>query len=82
MLEKKIVTWLKRKGCYPIPDGNFIVFLYEGFWGALLLKGGARSKVEDSDKKIVQKLAGWSYCGTVYDKNWPEIKAELEEMLK
>lgn len=95
MLEKdfqaKIIRFLKSQGCVVIkyqqnattkaafPD---ILFLKEGFWGAIEVKKSKTSKCRPGQKEMVAKLDDWSWAKIVYPENFEEIKKELSVMLK
>lgn len=95
MLEKdfqaKVIKWLKSQGCIAIkyqqnattkasfPD---ILFLKEGFWGAIECKKSKTSKFRPGQKEMVAKLDEWSWAKAVYPENWAEVQAELKEMLR
>lgn len=95
MLEKdfqaKIVRWLKEKGCVvlkyqqnattraSIPD---VIFLKEGFWGAIECKKSKTAKYRPGQKETVAKLDEMSWARVAYPENWDEIKRELEEILR
>lgn len=90
-LQGKIVRHLKAKGCYVIkttpgpgvplgcPD---IIFLKDGFWGALEVKASAKSKFQPLQKETIKLLDEMSYCRAVWPENWPSIMLELDELLK
>lgn len=95
MLEKdfqaKVAKWLRSKGCMvlkyqqnattraSIPD---ILFLKEGFWGALEVKKSKTAKYRPGQKEMVAKMDEMSYARVVYPENFDDIKAELEEILR
>lgn len=90
-LQGKIVKYLKGKGCYVIkttpgpgvpvgcPD---IIFLKDGFWGGLEVKGSKTARFQPLQKQTIALLDGMSYCRPVFPGNWPEIMLELDEILK
>ena len=89
-LQSEVRNYLKSKGCYVlvirpqpgIPDGcPDIIFLYEGFWGAVELKKSPKAKWQPLQKETLQKLNDWSWGKKVDPTNWLDIKAELELML-
>ncbi len=95
MLEKdfqaKIVKWLKAKGCIvlkyqqnattraSIPD---VVFLKDGFWGAIEVKKSKTAKYRPGQKEMVSKLDAMSWAKVVYPECWGEVQAELTEILR
>lgn len=93
-VQAKIIRYLKSKGCIVyklqagpgIPQGApDVLFLLEGFYGAIELKATKRSKFQPHQKETIEKLNNWSWARVVWggaDSNWPEVRAELEELLK
>lgn len=95
MLEKdfqaKIVKWLKAKGCIvlkyqqnattiaSIPD---VVFLKDGFWGAIEVKKSKTAKYRPGQKEMVAKLDAMSWAKVVYPECWGEVQDELTEILR
>lgn len=95
MLEKdfqaSIIKWLRSKGCIVLkqkmdatthagtPD---ILFLKEGFWGAIEVKKSKTAKFRPGQKEALAKMNDWSWAKAVYPENWATIKKELEEILK
>ena len=95
MLEKdfqaKVIKWLRSQGCIVLkqqmnattragtPD---ILFLKEGFWGALEVKKSKNSSFRPGQKEMLKKMDEWSWAKAVYPENWDTIKAELQEILK
>ncbi len=88
--QSKVIEYLKGKGCYVIktkpgpgtPKGCPDVFAFiEGLWLAIECKASKNAKSQALQPETVKKLDGWSWCKVVYPENWPEVKAELEEML-
>lgn len=89
-IQSEIIKWLKQQGCYVlniqpvvgIPTGcPDVIFLKEGFWGALELKATEKSHKQPLQAETVKKLDDWSYCKFVYPANWDEIRNELTAML-
>lgn len=95
MLEKdfqaKVVKWLRSQHCIvlkyqqnattraSIPD---ILFLKEGFWGAIECKKSKTAKYRPGQKEMVAKMDEMSWARVAYPENWDEIKKELEEILR
>jgi len=89
--QSKVLKWLRSKGCIAYkmqqnattriatPD---ILFIKEGFWGAIECKASSRAKFQPGQKEMVAKLDGWSWARVAYPQNWDIIKDELEEILK
>lgn len=92
--QKGIIKWLRSNGCVVIkyqqnattraavPD---IIFLHEGFWGAIEVKKTKSSPFRPGQKEMVAKLDSWSWAKIVWggkNSNWPEIREELTELLK
>lgn len=89
-LQSTITKYLRGRGCYVLktrpgvgtPDGcPDIIFLYEGFWGAIEVKGAPKSKWQPLQKETLIKLDAWSWAKRVDPTNWPTIRLELENML-
>jgi hypothetical protein len=89
-LQSNIRKYLKGKGCYVlvikpqpgIPDGcSDILFLLEGFWGALEVKASPGAGYKPLQKETLEKFDAWSYGRRVDPTNWPDIKDELERLL-
>lgn len=91
-LQANIRRYLKSKGCYVLktrPDARGstptgcpdIIFLYEGFWGAIEVKASPKAPYEVLQKETLKKLNMWSWARRVDPFTWPETRAELELML-
>lgn len=89
-LQSDIRKYLKSKGCYVlvikphpgIPDGcPDIIFMLEGFWGALEVKGSLQAKFQPLQEDTLLRLDKWSFAKVVFPEIWPEVKQELEVML-
>lgn len=89
-LQSNIRRYLKSKGCYVlvirpqpgIPDGcSDIIFMLEGFWGAIEVKHSPKAKWQPLQKETLDKFNKWSWAKRVDPSNWPETRAELECML-
>lgn len=90
-LQAKIIRWLRAKGAVVIkyqqnattrvsvPD---ILFLKEGFWGAIEVKKSKTAKYRPGQKDTVAKMDAMSWARIVYPENWPEVQKELGELLK
>lgn len=88
--QASVIKYLRSKGCVvykmqqnattriATPD---VLFLKEGFWGAIECKASARAKFQPGQKEMVAKLNEWSYATVAYPANWPEIKKELDVIL-
>ena len=88
--QSKIIKYLRSKSCVVlkyqqnattragIPD---IIFLKEGFWGAIEVKQSKTAKYRPGQKEMVAKLNEMSWAKAVYPENWDETKKELEEIL-
>lgn len=88
--QKNIIKWLRSKGCLvikyqqnattraSIPD---IIFLKDGFWGAIEVKKSKNAKCRPGQKEMVEKMNQMSWAKLVYPENWPETRKELEIML-
>lgn len=91
-LQSDIRKYLKGKGCYVLktrPDARGsiptgcpdIIFLFEGFWGAIEVKASPSAPYKPLQLETLVKLDTWSWARRVDPANWPEIRAELEAML-
>lgn len=89
-LQSNIRAYLKTKGCYVmvikpqpgIPDGcSDIIFMLEGFWGALEVKDSPKAAYQPLQKETLEKFNTWSWARRVDPSNWPNIKEELENIL-
>ena len=88
--QKTIVRWLRSKGCLVlkyqqnattragIPD---IIFLKEGFWGAIEVKKSKTAKYRPGQKEMVAKMNEMSWAKVVFPENWADTRKELEIML-
>ena len=86
-----IIKWLRQHGCIvlkyqqnattraAIPD---LIFLKDGFWGAIEAKRSKNAKCRPGQKEMVAKMDEMSWARIVYPENWAETKKELEEILK
>ena len=89
--QKTIIKWLRAKGCLvikyqqnattraSIPD---IIFLKEGFWGAIEVKKSKTSKFQPGQKEMVTKMNEMSWAKVVWPENWKETQKELGEILR
>lgn len=89
--QQLVIKWLRAKGCVvlkyqqnattraSIPD---ILFLKEGFWGAIEVKKSKTAKYRPGQKETVAKMDAMSWATVVYPENWPEVQKELEQMLR
>lgn len=87
----KVIKYLRSKGCivYKMqqnattklgtPD---ILFLHEGFWGAIECKASKSSKYQPGQKEMVEKLNEWSWAKVAWPDNWVDVEEELNELLK
>lgn len=89
-LQSNIRNYLKSKGCYVlvikpqpgIPDGMAdILFMLEGFWGALEVKPDPKAPYQPLQQETLEKFDEWSWARRVDPSNWLEIREELEVML-
>lgn len=58
-----------------------IVFLLEGFWGSLEVKGSAKAPYQPLQKETLDKLNTWSWAKRVDPSNWLTVREELEKIL-
>lgn len=91
-LQTNIRKYLKDKGCYVIktrPDARGsvpkgcpdIIFMLEGFWGAIEVKANPKSGYQVLQAETLEKLDTWSWARRVDPVSWPTIKQELEHIL-
>lgn len=90
-LQDKIIKWLRSQKCIVlkyqqnattrsgVPD---ILFLHEGFWGAIEVKRAKNAPFRPGQKAMVEKMDSWSWAKVVYPSNWPEVQKEIKELLK
>lgn len=91
---KTVIPWLKKQGCFVmkaqagpgVPKGTADVFFCkEGFYGWLECKQAKNAEKQPGQEPFVKKMSEWSYARFVWggkNSNWPEVKKELEEILK
>lgn len=89
-IQAKIIKYLKSKGCYVLktkpgpgvpvgcPD---IVFLFEGFWGAIEVKADENSPFQVLQEPTLEKLDNWSWARVVHSGNYSQVLAELDKIL-
>lgn len=89
-LQSEIVKYLRGKGCYVIktrpgagiplgcPD---LIFMLEGFWGAIEVKASHRSPYKPLQVETLNKFNDWSWARRVDSTNWISMKQELESIL-
>lgn len=89
-LQSEIIRYLKQKGCYVIktkpgpgiPTGcPDIIFLLDGFWGALEVKASPMAGYQPLQMETLLRFNEWSWARRVDPKSWPDAKRELEYML-
>jgi hypothetical protein len=89
-LQSQIRHYLKSKGCYVlvirpqpgIPDGcSDILFMFEGFWGALEVKDGPKAPYRPLQRETLEQFNEWSWARRVDPTDWPVIREELEHIL-
>lgn len=89
-LQSKITKFLRGHKCYVIktspgsgtPTGcPDIIFLKEGFWGAIETKASATSPYQPLQKETLIKLNAWSWAKRVDPSNWDLIREELNSIL-
>lgn len=85
-----IIKWLRHNGCLVlkyqqnattragIPD---ILFLKEGFWGAIEVKKAKNAPFRPGQKEMIAKMDEMSWAKAVYPENWADTQAELGQML-
>ena len=89
--QAKVIAWLKKQGCVVLKyEQNAttragvadVFFCKEGFYGFIETKAAENSKLRPGQQAFIDKMNDWSYGRIAYPGNWPEIQAELGEMLK
>lgn len=89
-LQSEVIKFLRDRGCYVVklnasvgvPVGAPDVFaVKEGFWCGLEVKASRTARKQPLQAETVSKLDEWSYCKFVWPENWPEVRAELEQIL-
>lgn len=91
-LQAKIRTYLKAKGCYVLktrPDARGgaptgcpdILFMLEGFWGAIEVKDGPKAPYRPLQKETLEMFDEWSWARRVDPTNWPVVREELDRIL-
>lgn len=89
-LQSDIRKYLRDRGCYVlvitggpgIPDGcSDIIFMFEGFWGAIEVKASPTARWQPLQKETLEKLDDWSWARRVDPTNWGKVKTELERIL-
>lgn len=89
-LQAEIVRHLRSKGCYVIktrpgvgvPTGcPDVVFMIEGFWGAIEVKAGPKDPYQPLQRQTLDKMDKWSWAKRVDTSNWIEVREELEAIL-
>lgn len=88
--QTKVTKYLRSRGCYVIktrpgpgipmgcPD---VIFMKEGFWGAVECKADKSKGYRPGQKETLEKFADWSWARRADPDNWEEVKEELENML-
>ena len=89
-LQSTIVKYLRSKKCYVIktrpgvgtPNGcPDVIFMLEGFWGAIEVKKDPKAKYQPLQELTLQKLNNWSWAKRVDPTTWLETREELEGIL-
>ena len=89
-LQSEIRRYLKRKGCYVmvmrpqpgIPDGcPDIIFMIDGFWGAIECKDSPLAKYQPLQKETLEKFNEWSWARRVDPISWFKVRDELDKIL-
>ena len=88
-LQTKIITWLKANGFYVIRTSTFpgipvgcpdVIALKHGYFVALEIKASQNARKQPLQQSTVDLLAEDGCAWFVWPENWPEIKAELEDV--
>lgn len=89
--QSKVIKWLRSQKCIVFkmqqnattriatPD---ILFLKDGFWGAIECKKSKNAKFQPGQKEMVAKMNEMSWAKAVWPENWEETKEELNFILK
>lgn len=89
-LQSEVVKYLRSKSCYVIktkpgvgtPTGcPDIIFMFEGYWGAIEVKASAKAPYQPLQKETLIKLNAWSFARRVDPTNWFNVREELEKIL-
>lgn len=89
-VQDKIIKHLKSKKCYIIktkpgpgtPKGcPDIIFMLEGFWGAIEIKAHENSPYQSLQPETIAKFQEWSWCRVAHTENVLDVIAELNEIL-
>lgn len=89
-LQSEIRKYLRSKGCYVIkpkpgpgvPKGcPDLIFMIEGFWGAIEVKKSPKAGYQVLQKETLAKMDNWSWAKRVDPTDWPTVKRELEGIL-
>lgn len=90
-LKKTVHKYLRSKGCKvranqqnattasAWPDTTFY---FEGFYGMLEFKKSARARWRPGQKEAIEFWDSWSYGRGVWPENWPEVRDELDRLLR
>ena len=88
--QTKVCKWLRANGCVVlkyqqnattragVPD---LIFLKDGFWGALEVKRSKNAPFRPGQKETIKKLDGMSWARVIYPENEKEVIEELGEIL-
>lgn len=88
-VQSKIIKHLKSRGFYVIktrpgpgtPKGCLdIIFMKEGFWGAIECKAYPNSKWQVLQPETFAKFSDWSWARVAHSENIDEIKAEIDQI--
>jgi Holliday junction resolvase len=88
--QAQLIKFLKSKGCFVlktrpgpgVPTGcPDVIFMLEGFWGAIEVKADSKSPYRPLQKETLAKFDRWSYGRTIHSENYNEVIAELERIL-
>lgn len=89
-VQTKIIKKLKEHKCYVIktkpgpgtPKGcPDIIFMLEGFWGAIEVKAYANSPYQKLQPETIAKFQDWSWCRVAHSENLQEVLDELDSIL-
>lgn len=66
-----------------IPTGtpDIVALIDGGGWVAIEVKQDEKSKFQPLQLEIINKLDNMYWSRAVHNNNWPEVKAELEELI-
>lgn len=89
-VQTKIIKHLKKRGFYVVktrpgpgtPKGCLdIIFMKEGFWGAIECKAYANSAWQVLQPETFKKFSEWSWARVAHSGNVDEVCAEIDQLV-